>query len=126
MKLQSGGKFDQGAAMAGEMRLSIFRKRPDPKRKITALSTNCSQKIIFLFKAKISCSMGITDHTTQTKLIKANKIACIQFQDEQICSRGQAFNNQSKQNDEEGSQSLSEKNKIGEEKLRQQQLAISW
>ena len=50
-----------------------------------------------------------TDRMTQTKLNEANKIAGIQLQNEQICSRGQTFNNQSKQNDEEGSQSLSEK-----------------
>ena len=54
--------------------------------------------------------MGIKiDHMTQTKLNEAIKIAGIQLQNEQICSRGEAFNNQSKQNDEEGSQSLSEK-----------------
>ena len=64
-----------------------------------------------------------TDRMTQTKLNEANKIAGIQLRDEQICSRGWAFNNQSKQNDEEGSQSLS-KNKIGEEKLRQQQVLL--
>ena len=58
---------------------------------------------------------------TQTKLNEEKKIAGIQLQDEQICSRGRAFNNQSKQNDEEGSQGL-RKNKIGEEKLRQQQV----
>ena len=105
-----GRKFDQGAAMVGEMRLSIFRKRPDPKRKPTALRINYSQKHFFFAKAKISCSMGIkTDHMTQTKLNEENKIAGIQLQNEQLCSRGQAFSNQSKQNDEEGSQSLSEK-----------------
>jgi len=53
MKLQSGGKFDQGAATAGEMRLSIFRKRPDPKRKPTALRINYSQTHFFIVKEKI-------------------------------------------------------------------------
>ena len=36
MKLPSGGKFVPGAATAGEMGFSNFRKRPDPKRKTTA------------------------------------------------------------------------------------------
>ena len=56
--------------------------------------------------------MGIkTDHTTQTKLNEANKIAGIQLQDKtNRYARGcQAFNNQPSKNDEEGSQSLSEK-----------------
>ena len=48
MKLQSGGQFDQGAATAGEFGLSIFRKRPDPERKTTALRPDWGQKIKLL------------------------------------------------------------------------------
>ena len=54
-----------------------------------------------------------TDRMTQTKLNEPSKKAGIQLQNEQICSRGRSFNNQSKQNDEEGSQSLSAKIKSG-------------
>ena len=92
MKLQSGGKFDQGAATAGEMRLSISRKRPDPKRKPTTLRVNYSQKHFSLLRQKNFMLYGIkTDRMTQTKLNEANKIAGIQLQNEQICSRVQSL-----------------------------------
>ena len=63
MKLPSGGKSDLGAATAGEMELSIFQKRPDPKRKPTVLGLICSQKIILFIKAKINVLWVVNNQT---------------------------------------------------------------
>ena len=63
MKLPSSRKSDLGAATAGEMGLSIFRERPDPKRKPPALGLICSQKIIFFVKAKINVLWVVNNQT---------------------------------------------------------------
>ena len=63
------------------MRLSIFRKRPDPKRKLTALRINYTQNIFSLLRKNFMLYGIKTDRMTQTKLNEANKKWAFNLQD---------------------------------------------
>ena len=115
MTVQSGGNFGLGAITVGEIGLNLFQKRPDPKRKLTALRPNCDQKTKNLAKANFHTLWTLkTDHTTHIELNEASKQDGHSTSNAKICSKTPSFQQSIQANNaKEGSQSLSEKLKSG-------------
>ena len=69
MKPQSGGRFGQGAATAGDVRLGNFRKRPDPKGRTNSAKAQMRPKNQNFAKVNIHTLKSVnTDLTTHIEL----------------------------------------------------------